>query len=480
MQFEQVQTRNDSGALPILALAGFAGPWLLLAMGSMAVAAASVLAAGTVFILWAAWRVQNDGAHLLCALVMIELLCSATLLPVSEEQRFIIRYPILLLFCAPGLIGALRNPMLWRGGFRDYLLYLGWGAVSITYSLLPGYSLARVTAAILIYVLSVQLATTVKDRRDMERLLKWFLVGLAVVWVGLVAVLAVAPHDLAWSEEELSGMVRFRGFFGSPNQVGEVTLATVGAAAIIWNSTSRRLKIWLALEVAVAIALGALADSRSPFIGLAIGALAYTLWRYRLRAIPFCLAGAVLLFSAATVIAPDYLTRGEVSTLTGRTDVWKFAVQEIKQRPLLGWGFEVEGQILQSKYFPVWWGPWEEGPHSSLHNGYLSRAVGVGVPALVFWIFLFMRPWLWVLSRKEDPWQLKRIFLLVVVPILILNMVETTAGDCRYSVGLLATLCWGFAERQRLEYRDAERSRTQHSSATPLVLPISLARQKIE
>jgi O-antigen ligase len=449
--------RKRAGVLPVMAAAGLLGLWLLAALNWPQAGAATALAAGAVFVIWAAWRVQGDGAHLLCALVLIELLCSATVLPVTEEQRFLIRYPLLLLFGVPAAIGSMRNSLLWRGGFRDYMIYLGWGAVSITYSLLPGYSLARVTAAILIFVMTVKLASDVKEPREMERLFKWFLIGLGVVWVGLAATLIAAPHELAWSEEELSGMLRFRGFFGSPNQVGEVTLATVGAATIVWNSISRGQKIWLALEIAAAVAMGAMADSRSPFVGLAIGALLYLLWRYRLRALPICLAAALVAFAVATLVTPDYFTRGEVSTLTGRTDVWKFAVQEIKQRPLLGWGFEVEGQILQSKYFPIWWGPWEEGPHSSLHNGYLSRAVGVGVPALVFWFFFFLRPWVWLFGRKGDAWQLGRMFLLVVVPILVLNMVETTAGDCRYSVGLLATLCWAFAERMRLEWRDARR-----------------------
>jgi O-antigen ligase/polysaccharide polymerase Wzy-like membrane protein len=466
--------RSRIGATPILALAGVAGLWLLIASNSPDTIAATALAAGALFIIWAAWRVQSDGAYLLCALVMIELLCSATLLPVTEEQRFLIRYPLLLLFGLPAAIGSLRNSLLWRGGFRDYLLYLGWGAVSITYSLLPGYSLARVTAAILIYVVSVKIASDVKDTAGMHRLFKWFVAALGVVWIGLAATLLAAPHDLAWSTEEISGMMRFRGFFGSPNQVGEITLATVAAAAMVWRAASGRQKFWIALEIAAAVAMGAMADSRSPFVGLALGGLGYLLWRYRLRAVPICLAAAVTLFAAATVVAPDYFTRGEVSTLTGRTDVWKFAVQEIKQRPLLGYGFEVEGQILQSKYFPVWWGPWEEGPHSSLHNGYLSRAVGVGVPALAFWLFLFMRPWVWLLGRKQDPWQLKRMFLLVIVPILVLNMVETTAGDCRYSVGLLATLCWAFAERQRLQYRDARRQRAQ-AAALPLLAQMSLS-----
>ena len=375
MQFELTAPPSHSATPLMVAIAAGIGLWLLLALNLPGVAIVTALAAGAIFVIWAARRVQADGCHLLCALVMIELLCSATVLPVTEEQRFIIRYPLLFLFCVPAAILSLRTSLLFRGGFRDYLLYLGWGAITITYSLLPGYSLARVTAAVLIFVLTVKLVSDVKDSDDIERLMKWFLIGLGVVWIGLLATLVAVPHDLAW-DDELLGMVRFRGFFGSPNQVGEVTLATVGAVAIIWNHASWRQKVWLGLEAAVAIALGALADSRSPFVGLTIGATLYVLWRYRLRAVPVCLVAAVLIFAIATQVAPDYFTRGEVSTLTGRTDVWKFAVKKIEERPLLGWGFEVEGEILQSKYFPIWWGPWEEGPHSSLHNGYLSRAVG--------------------------------------------------------------------------------------------------------
>lgn len=152
-----------SGVLPVMAAAGLLGLWLLAALNWPQAGVATALAAGAVFVIWAAWRVQGDGAHLLCALVLIELLCSATVLPVTEEQRFLIRYPLLLLFGVPAAIGSVRNSLLWRGGFRDYMIYLGWGAISITYSLLPGYSLARVTAAILIFVMTVKLASDVKE-----------------------------------------------------------------------------------------------------------------------------------------------------------------------------------------------------------------------------------------------------------------------------------------------------------------------------
>ena len=105
---------------------------------------------------------------------------------------------------------------------------------------------------------------------------------------------------------------------------------------------------------------------------------------------------------------------------------------------------------MKARDFPIWWGPWEEGPRSSLHSEYLSKAVSLGVPALVFWVFFFMRPWLALLRSKDDPWNLKPLFFLVVVPVLLLNFTESTAGDCRYAVGMIATLGWALAERRRL------------------------------
>jgi O-antigen ligase len=202
--------------------------------------------------------------------------------------------------------------------------------------------------------------------------------------------------------------------------------------------------------MAVAFALGVLADWRSPFVGMAVGGLLYLIWKYRFRAVPIIFALGVVAFSLVSFVNPEYLNRGDVTSLTGRTEVWKFAVEKIKQRPLIGYGFEVEGQIMQAHDFPIWWGPWEEGPRSSIHSEYLSKAVSLGVPALLFWVFFFVRPWLALLRRKDDPWNLKPLFFLIVVPILILNLTESTAGECRYAVGMISTLCWALAERQRL------------------------------
>ncbi len=421
---------------------------LMLNYPNLALGAVAVV--GGILVIWAARRVQGNGAHLLCAVLLIEELSGASFLPLTNDQLYIVRYPLLIAFCGAAVWTAFRNSEILQGGFLCYLAYLGLGVISISYSLLPFYSAARISAAILMFMAIVRIARNVTNRKDIEKLFSWFLIGTGIVWIVVLISLVTMSYDVVWDVEELSGVIRLRAIYGSPNQLGEIALATIGVGLVMWGSTGGWKRALLAAQMAVAFTLGVMADSRSPFIGLAVGGLLYLVWRYRLRAVPIILALAVVAFALLTQLNPEYLTRGDVSSLGGRTDIWKFAISEIEQSPLIGYGFEVEGEIMKARDFPIWWGPWEDGPRSSLHSDYLSKAVSLGIPALVFWVFFFMRPWLALLRRKDDPWNLKPLFFLIVVPILILDFDEGSAGDCRFAVGMIATLCWALAERQRL------------------------------
>jgi exopolysaccharide production protein ExoQ len=428
-------------AIGLLALLMLNFPILIL--GVMAVA-------GAISIVWAARLVQGNTAHLLCALLLVEELSGASFLPLTNDQFFMVRYPLLIAFCGAAAWTAFQNSEILQGGFLDYLIYLGFGVVSISYSLLPSYSTARILAAILMFMAIVKIARAVANREDIERLLSWYLVGTGIVWAVILVSSVLMSHDVVWDVEEMTGLVRLRGIYGSPNQIGEIALATMGVGLVIWSRISGWKRWLLATQMIAAFVLAGLADSRSPFVGLAVGGLLYLVWRYRLRAVPIIVALGVVGFILVAQLDPEYLNRGDVTSLTGRTDIWKFAIQKIEQRPLIGYGFEVEGEIMKAHDFPIWWGPWEDGPRSSLHSDYLSKAVSLGIPALVFWMFFFIRPWIALMRRKDDPWNLKPLLFLLVVPILLLDFTEGTAGDCRYAVGMIATLCWALAERQRL------------------------------
>ncbi|MGH9645628.1 MAG: O-antigen ligase family protein, partial [Bryobacteraceae bacterium] len=187
---------------------------------------------------------------------------------------------------------------------------------------------------------------------------------------------------------------------------------------------------------------------------LAVGVTLYSVWRWRVRGVLLLAAGAAALGVAFIIYAHGdlaaYTRRGDVATLTGRTDIWGFVVQQIKSRPMSGYGYAVSGAIFQSPYFPIWWGPWDLGPHSSLHNGYLDHAVGVGIPATLLWLFIILRPWVFVFRQPANTWNLKAIFLLIVIPILINNLTEEILGDFTDSVGVLFGLAWALGERYRL------------------------------
>jgi hypothetical protein len=399
-------------------------------------------------ILWTAQFTRNHTKWLILPLLLNEALSSVNI--IDDSIRPILRYSMLALFCVPMLMTAFRSGALGKGGFRLYMIYFVWGAVTILYSIYPFYSAGRVASAALLFTSVVAITSNVADEDEIYELIGVFWIGSAIIMVMLAVALVAFPADLSWKLDD-NGMVRFSGLFNSPNQVGEVVLTTVSSALVYWPAASKRTRWLILLSILAALGFDALADSRSPFIALVVGVLLLAIDKYRMRAV---VVAAALLFVGLLIskemTGSEYVSRGEVTTLTGRTEIWKYVVHAIRERPLTGWGYEVEGQIFQNHDFPLWEEIWDQGPRSSLHNGYLSRAVGVGIPATLLWLFIVARALGFSLFDSKAPRVLHTAAIVGAVPIMITNMVESTAGDCRYSVGLLLALIWALSEYSRL------------------------------
>jgi O-antigen ligase len=235
-------------------------------------------------------------------------------------------------------------------------------------------------------------------------------------------------------------------------------MVTIGVALFCWPSwRGRAMRILTAVVIAAAMFAIVIADSRSAMAAVTIGAATFAIWRYRWRGALFIGIAAVVIFAILLVLgagAIPYLNRHDVTSLTGRTEVWRFSLGRLARSPLVGYGYSVEGEIFKNKYFPLWDDLWMQGPRIPIHNAYLSRAIGLGVPALLLWIFLFLRPFVDLFSRRIDPMNLKPLAILIVLPELILNLSETLGGDCRYPAGLVCTLIWAMFEIQRLKRID--------------------------
>ena len=180
-----------------------------------------------------------------------------------------------------------------------------------------------------------------------------------------------------------------------------------------------------------------------------------------------CAAGIGAVAVAISRLDPgvlDYMNR-DVGSLTGRTELWAFANQRIMERPIAGYGYEASGVLFLRPDFPLWFGPWDLGPHSSLHNGYLDHAVGIGIPATLLWLFIVLRPWIFLFRQPTDPWKLKPSFFLIVVPILIYNFTEALLGDFAGSPALLFGVVWAIGERYRLFALEQAAAQRREASA---------------
>jgi O-antigen ligase len=277
---------------------------------------------------------------------------------------------------------------------------------------------------------------------------------------------------MAWQIDTEQGMLRYVGFLTEPNEIGNLMLATIGAGVGYWPIASKGKKLLAAAAMIGALVQGVMADSRSPIIGLAIGTAVYLLWKYRAKGVIGLAVLCAVIYAGAHVIPGmhDYVDRGDVASFTGRQVAWDFAVSKVKERPLVGYGYEVEGQILSSQYFPGWDAVWSLGYQSSLHDGYVSRAVSLGIPALLFWLFIILRPTISCFLRDGDPWKLRSMVPLAILPVLILDFTESVV-DFRSFAGILLALAWAMLERERLFAREqaAGRAKVVEESKTPVV-----------
>ena len=388
---------------------------------------------------------------------------------VNDQVRAAFHYGTLVLFCLPVLPKVWRSGILGMGGFKLYTIYFLWAALTITYSLAPIYSLARLIDAVLVMIALIACVLEIREPDDVTRLLLRVLLACGVILILSAVALVAMPHGVAWlSPQEsytpdqlanlsklgvsVSGLDRFRGLLDNPNDLGALMLIVVGTVVVCWRGAVRRERMLMAAMVVATVGFDVLADSRSAFVAIAFGGALYVMWKWGLRGMLLCAGGLAV---AAVVLLNTglfaYVGRGDVTTLTGRTDMWAFVVQQIRERPIFGYGYEISGAVFESRYFPLWWGPWDLGPHSSLHNGYLAHAIGVGLPATALWLYIVLRPWVFALRQKEDPWNLKPMFFFIVIPILIGNLSEQLLGDFGGAiVACLFGLLWVIAERYRL------------------------------
>jgi O-antigen ligase len=285
---------------------------------------------------------------------------------------------LLLLPWRASVIGLARKhmPTLALG------LYGVWALAGAVYSITPLYTVAAALAFLGLWMTAVVLATTV----DEGPALRWVTATLLSMAAASLLMWAVWP-DVAMVLYENSTVLRLGGIFGNANALGGVSALALLLVAIAWFGVPYPGRGWMTvLVVPVCMACLVLTQSRTAMLGLTAALAVLTLRRWPMPMLPLLVlgggAGAVLVaYPQAVETLVALIARSgrveQVTTFTGRTEIWRFVVSAIEQAPVLGYGFASTRELIPAGYAgPYGW------TTTSAHNLWLQVWVTTGIVGL--------------------------------------------------------------------------------------------------
>lgn len=288
-------------------------------------------------------------------------------------------------------------------------LFCLWGFVSVvqaSFSYGQAYSFdeyfilfKRWISPFLLFYVAVNV---VKDKETFRKVV--FIILTLTVVVGLMAI-----RDYMNNEDE-----RIGGVFLQPNYLGAYFAYNMFFFAGFFLYNSRSPRYWLLLIPFLICFRGIMVSfSRGAYIASAFGGLMTTFFRSKLL-FAFTLAGlafavlnpvfmpAGIRYRMATTFGGDEVFTTDVEEVTDisatkRLDIWKGAVEMIKERPLTGFGYGT---------FTSFIGDYPPGiPNADAHNTYITIAAEMGIPALALFLvilFLAVKNARWLLRHSED------------------------------------------------------------------------------
>ncbi len=268
---------------------------------------------------------------------------------------------------------ALRDKLL--------LLLIAYVLLSALWSSAPQVTLRRSVVFLGATAFGMYLATRFTLRQQM-RLLAWML-GISAILSALLALAApglgigTGIHEGAW-----------QGVYGQKNALGRLMTMS---AMLFWLSLSDPhqnkwgARGFILFSVAL-VWLSMSATSMAILLGIVCLAPFYRIVRQRnTQTIPPLVIGYLILTSlivAAMLINAEPLLAlvGKNITLSSRVPLWHDVVQEIRQQPWLGYGYNGFWTGAEGEAAEIWsnfgWRP------DHAHNGYLDMALDLGLIGL--------------------------------------------------------------------------------------------------
>jgi exopolysaccharide production protein ExoQ len=317
-----------------------------------------------------------------------------------------------------------RKDILHAALAHKWLLALvGWTLLSTLWSVDPSLTIRRASALACTTALGLYLGVRFSQRQLLHLLaiaLAVAALASAIIAISLPSVGVMDLYGGSW-----------RGIFPHKN-----TLATAAVLSLITfgsiYAAERNRRMPCILVMAVVVPELFLSKSASALLDVIIvAAIVLILWMLRslsrsLRVPVAYWAGgfAVLLLGWLIAHSTSVLVLLDRDpTLSGRTNLWAFAADAVRQRPWLGYGYDAfwlgpGGDAIRTA---VGW----DAPHS--HNGFLDLSLDIGLVGTALFLIgllIFLRRALVYALRAHDPYRLWPLLYLTVF--LLRNLTETT------------------------------------------------------
>jgi len=260
----------------------------------------------------------------------------------------------------------------------------------------------------------------------------------------------------------------YRGIFAQKNVLGEaMAVGVLTALHGIRTGGGRRLRcIWI---VALCTCVAFMSKSATSILTIAAFFWVHRLGRNYLkggasRIMSICVGVISIPIVILLVTRPDLIfdLMGKDSSLTGRSLIWPYVIDQIGEKPLLGWGYcafwsganPLALQISKAVAGDNWW----VMIIPNAHNGMLEMLLEIGFLGTSLFMFLFGRNFVMAIRCMNGPaGQIGLTSVLVLIGILITGVSEQVLVAAQQPWTALFFVMGLFCERKLWLARAARR-----------------------
>lgn len=316
------------------------------------------------------------------------------------------------------------------------LLFAGWVLLTVPFAIDPAYSFGewrKLAVQIAVFYWGL-LVLQHNGRREM--IVK---VMTAVVFA-TAAVCAYALQDFltrggTWQNRSIRA--------SAPNSdYNWLTTYMVMAIPILCAATVRHLDLWKRIGVAAVGALAILAQlisyTRAGWLGMIVQGISFGIWTARRQVIVWVLVGVVsvgAVFAGLWYMGYQRDTVDPWTLMEARSGAWRLQVLEVMQHPIVGIGYGSGTFLKRFASYPE--AEKANGPHST----FLMIAMGSGIPAVGFFIWIILRAVQVLVRRAKQAIDRDARTFFLAVAMTIIGFATRNCFDYMFA-GSLAFLFW--------------------------------------